>query len=81
MASRLKHTGTFRAASDDGLAFTVLMFTQTNVTDTLSGRVETAGNTVLQTSTGLAVNRREKGVYEIPEWDGLVIRSADSNAP
>ena len=81
MSDRLKHTATFQAASNDGHVFTVLVFTQTSVTESLTGPVESAGNGVYQTSTGLAVNRREKGVHDIPEWDGLVIRSTDPNAP
>jgi hypothetical protein len=75
-----QHTGTFTATSAAGAVFTVLVFTPIIVVGSQSGARRSRGRKTFQTSDGYAIDRREKGLYELPELGGLVVRSADPRA-
>jgi len=82
MSPPRERVGTFTAYSDEGGEFVIYAFqeiiaagSQDTPTATLRGK------RVLQTAGGLKVNRKEKGVYEIPKLGNLIVRSDDENAP
>lgn len=81
MSKRLEHTNTLEATSDGGDTYTIFEFTTIHEIRSSSGYSEVPGLKELRTADGHAVNRREKGVYEIVNLGGLVVRSSDPNAP
>jgi hypothetical protein len=80
MSKRLKQTNTFEATSDGGDTYTIIELTTIHEIRNRRGYSEVPGSKELQTAEGHAVNRREKGIYEIVNLGGLIVRSSDSNA-
>jgi hypothetical protein len=81
MSNRLERTRRFEASSDRGGTFTIFEFTIIDECRSSSGYSEVPGFKELRTAEGHAVNRQEKGIYQIVELDCLVVRSTDPNAP
>ena len=76
-----RHTGSFVAVGEDGTERTVHMFTDILDAGTRADpHRELPGLRALQTEDGEAVNRVDKGKYEIVVT-GEVLRSDDPDAP
>ncbi len=81
MKTFVKKTASFKATSDDGQQFIIDVLTEFHETTTNTGRKVVEANKSLKTTDGMDVNPKEKGVYEIADLDGLVVRSQDPAAP
>jgi len=76
-----KHTGSFRAVDEEGNEHTLDIWTTMIETPTRGdpdARIE--GLKELRTEDGLAVNRMEKGKYQVVQT-GQILRSQDREAP
>ena len=84
MAMRTNHVGSFLARDKDGREYTIHVLTYTvNVGNRADPNAEREGMTSsLRTSDGHAVNRLEKGKYEmVHSVRNVRLTSDDPNAP
>ena len=73
--------GQFIATDENGRRYTILIFTNVVKAGTLENpSMEEEGETELRTFEGMAVNRLEKGKYQIAQT-GMIIQSDSPNAP
>ena len=73
--------GQFIATDENGRRYTILIFTNLVKAGTVENpSMEVEGNKELKTFEGMAVNRLEKGKYQIAQ-SGIIIQSDSSNAP
>lgn len=81
MLKDIRHTGSFRAVSENGTEHMVHVFVEildASSHDDPDGELE--GLKTLPTADGHFVNRLEKGRYQIVET-GEILLSSDENAP
>jgi len=77
----IRQSGKFSAVGDDGHEYIVLIYTDIiDVGHLVDPTATIKGLKSLQTVDGMAVNRREKGEYEIVET-GVILRSSAADAP
>jgi hypothetical protein len=83
MESRVEHTNTFRARSDDGREFTIYEFTNVFETQSDKGMSRVEGTKSLKLEDGTSVRRLGKGKYEVvdPFHGNTTVTSDDKNAP
>jgi hypothetical protein len=73
--------GQFIATDENGRRYTILIFTNVVKAGTLENpSMEVEGMEELKTFEGMAVNRLEKGKYQIAQT-GIIVRSDSPNAP
>ncbi len=73
--------GQFIATDENGRRYTILIYTNVAKAGTLENpSMEVEGMEELKTFEGMAVNRLEKGKYQIAQT-GIIIRSDSPNAP
>ena len=73
--------GQFIAIDENGRRYTILIFTNVIKAGTLENpNMEEEGETELRTFEGMAVNRLEKGKYQIAQT-GIIIQSDSPDAP
>lgn len=76
-----RQTGSFVATGDDGREYTVYIYTEfVDAGSRRNPRAVVQGLKELRTSDGMAVNRLQKGEYQIEET-GVVLRSDSADAP
>ena len=81
MAKEVRHTGSFVAVSEDGAERTIHIFTDILDARTFNDpHAELPGLRQLRTERGDAVNRLDKGKYQIVVT-GEILRSEDPDAP
>ena len=73
--------GQFIATDENGRRYTILIFTNVIKAGTLENpSMEEEGMEELKTFEGMAVNRLEKGKYQIVQT-GIIVRSDSPDAP
>ena len=73
--------GQFIATDENGRRYTILIFTNLVKGGTVENpSMEVEGNKELKTFEGMAVNRLEKGKYEIVQT-GIIVQSDSPDAP
>jgi len=73
--------GQFIATDENGRRYTILIFTNVIKAGTLENpSMEEEGETELRTFEGMAVNRLEKGKYQIAQT-GIIVQSDSPDAP
>ena len=73
--------GQFIATDENGRRYTILIFTNVIKAGTLENpSMEVEGMEELKTFEGMAVNRLEKGKYQIAQT-GIIVQSDSADAP
>jgi len=76
-----RKTGQFTARDENGRRYTIVIFTDSIKAGTFENpKMETEGMKELKTYEGMAVNRLEKGKYQIVQT-GVIIQSDSPDAP